>query len=72
LLDHAGFTPATRFSVSGVPGVSQASQQILSAGVARIVVSTGSFSGTLSISDGTNVGTITVANVLKIRRYLPH
>ncbi len=55
------WTGGTTFTLSGVAGVTKVSQTVSSGTVARVVIKTGSTTGTLTISDGTYPATVSVA-----------
>jgi len=70
-LAGAGWSGATSFTLAGVAGCSITTTIVNTSGTARIVVKTGSSLGTLTISDGTNSGTTTVATLTAVRGWMP-
>jgi hypothetical protein len=68
-LASASWSGGTTFVLSGVAGVTKVGQIVGSATQAYVVVTTtGSATGTLTVSDGTNTGTTVVAQVAPTRR----
>ena len=60
----AGWTSGTTFTLSGVADVTTVVKVVNGPGSARIVVTTaGASPGTLTVSDGTNSGTVSVAAI---------
>lgn len=55
------WTSGTTFSVSGVAGCSILKKIVNSATYTRLIVVTGTATGTLTVSDGTNTCTVVVA-----------
>ena len=75
-LATAGWTSGTTFTISGVVGVTLVSQTVDNATQAYLVVTTTTVAlgsaQTLTISDGTNSGTTSVAPIAPThRRYFP-
>ncbi len=68
-LTAAGWVQGTTtFTISGVSGVTLITSIVDATGLAKLVVTTGGTAGTLTVSDGTNSGTTSVAPVAPTRR----
>lgn len=67
-LSDAGWNSSTVFSLSGLAGCTKLGQSVTDGATARIVVQTKtSGPGTLTISDGTNSGSVAVKHVSPTR-----
>ena len=68
-LPAAGWVQGTTvWTLSGVAGVTLVSSYVSASGVAKLGVTTGATAGTLTISDGTNTGTVAVQAMPFVRR----
>src|SRR5271166_657240 len=61
------WTGGTTFTVSGVAGVVLVSHSVASGTSAQLILTTGTATGTLTVSDGTNTATISVVLVKALR-----